>query len=207
MKTNRIISLLVVAVVVITLVYAFQGSQDETTYSQKIEKERAQKDRFMRTSSESPFANSPEEYEGLKYYPPDIHYRVIADLQPITEKKARILSTNDGQEQRYLEYAFADFKLDGVANRLLILEIADHGPSDGKLFLAFADSTSTRETYGAGRYLDLEKVPGSSTVTLDFNLAYNPYCAYSSTYSCPLPPRENILSIPIRAGEKMYHPE
>ena len=81
----------------------------------------------------------------------------------------------------------------------------DSGPSRGKLFFAFGDETSAVETYGAGRYLDLEKVPGSSTITLDFNKAYNPYCAYISNYSCPLPPAQNLLTIPIKAGEKTYH--
>ena len=85
------------------------------------------------------------------------------------------------------------------------MEVADPGPYRGTLFLAFADATSGDETYGAGRYLDVKKVPGATTVTLDFNKAYNPYCAYSDNFSCPFPPKENILSIPIKAGEKVYH--
>lgn len=204
MKSNQLILLLVVVVVIISIIYSFQGSQDETAYRKEIEEEREEKDRFMRTSPESPFAKSPEEYKGLNYYPPDIRYRIIADLQPIKEKKAVVLTTNDGKEQRYIEYAYATFNLDGVTNKLLILEIADMGPSRGKLFLAFGDETSAVETYGAGRYLDVTKTPGSSTITLDFNLAYNPYCAYDDGYTCPLPPRENILTIPIKAGEKTY---
>lgn len=204
MKSNQLILLLVVVVVIISIIYSFQGSQDETAYRKEIEEEREEKDRFMRTSPESPFAKSPEEYKGLNYYPPDIRYRIIADLQPIKEKKAVVLTTNDGKEQRYVEYAYATFNLDGVTNKLLILEIADMGPSRGKLFLAFGDETSAVETYGAGRYLDVSKTPGSSTITLDFNLAYNPYCAYDDSYTCPLPPRENILNIPIKAGEKIY---
>jgi uncharacterized protein (DUF1684 family) len=75
----------------------------------------------------------------------------------------------------------------------------------GKLFLAFGDATSARETYGGGRYLDITKTPGSTTITLDFNQAYNPYCAYDDTYSCPLPPAENLLTVAIKAGEKNYH--
>ncbi len=205
MKTNRIIALLVIGIVIITLIYSFRGSQDDTAYIKKIENEREEKDRFMRASPESPFANAPKEYTGLKYYPPDIHYRVIAKLHPIEDRKPVILSTNDGLEQRYIEYAYAEFKLDGVENKLLILEIADMGASRGNLFLAFGDATSAVETYGAGRYLDVVKTPGSNTVTLDFNLAYNPYCAYGNTYSCPLPPRENILAMPIKAGEMSYH--
>lgn len=206
MKRKNAILLIGSVVLVITVFYSFQGSQDDTAYRQEIEKEREEKDRFMRTSAESPFAKAPETYEGLEYYPPDSKYRVIASLEPITENKPVILTTNDGKQQRYVEYAYAEFKLDGVNNRLLILEIADMGPFRGKLFLAFGDETSAAETYGAGRYLDVVKTPGSQTMKLDFNLAYNPYCAYDDAYTCPLPPPENILSIPIKAGERVYHP-
>ena len=206
MKRKNIIVLVAIIVLIITVFYSFEGSQDDTAYRKEIEKEREEKDRFMRTSPESPFAKTPEAYEGLNYYPPHIKYRVIANLRPIAEKKPVILATNDGKEQRYIEYAYAEFKLDGVNNKLLILEIADMGPFRGKLFLAFGDATSAVDTYGAGRYLDVTKTPGSTTIKLDFNLAYNPYCAYDDSYTCPLPPRENILSIPIKAGEKIYHP-
>ena len=205
MKSKNIIILLVIVILMITVFYSFQGSQDETAYVEEIKKEREEKDRFMRNSPESPFAKSKDSYSGLNYFPPDITYRVIADLEPIQQKKTVILGTNDGKEQRYIEYAYAKFKLHGKDNRLLILEIADMGPFRGKLFLAFGDETSARETYGAGRYLDVTKTPGSSTIKLDFNLAYNPYCAYDESFTCPLPPRENILSIPIKAGEKNYH--
>lgn len=205
MKSKNLIITAVVAVLIVILFYSFQGSQDESAYVAQIEKEREEKDRFMRTSSASPFASAPDTYTGLKYYPPDPRYRVIANLRPIEQKKPVLLTTNDGKEQRYLEYAWAEFKLDGAEHKLLILEIADRGPFHGKLFLAFGDETSARETYGSGRYLDVAKTPGSTTIRLDFNLAYNPYCAYNDSFSCPLPPRENILSIPIEAGEKIYH--
>lgn len=205
MKSKHLIILVSVIIIIITLFYSFQGSQDDVAYKEEIEKEREVKDRFMRTSAESPFAKSKETYTALKYYPPDIRYRVLADLQPIQQKKIVVLSTNDGKEQRYIEYAYAAFKLEGVTNKLLILEILDMGPFKGKLFLAFGDETSAVETYGAGRYLDVIKTPGSSTIKLDFNLAYNPYCAYDNTYSCPFPPSQNLLKIAIKAGEKVYH--
>ena len=207
MKRKNVIVLIAVVVLIITVFYSFEGSQDDTAWRKEIEKEREEKDRFMRTSPESPFAKAPEDYKGLNYYPPNIKYRVIANLRPITEKKPVVLTTNDGKDQRYIEYAYAEFKLDGVNNKLLILEIIDMGPFRGKLFLAFGDDTSAGETYGSGRYLDVIKTPGSSTIKLDFNLAYNPYCAYEESYTCPLPPRENILTIPIKAGEKVYHDE
>ena len=78
------------------------------------------------------------------------------------------------------------------------------GPFRGTLFLAFADATSAKESYGAGRYLDIKKVPGSTSLILDFNKAYNPYCAYNENFSCPFPPSENLLHVAITAGEKVY---
>ena len=159
----------------------------------------------MRTSPESPFASNPENFKGLQYYPPDIRYKITSDLKPLKNKKTVVLSTNDGKEQRYIEYAYAEFDLDGYHHKLLILEIIDEGSSRGNLFLAFGDETSAVGTYGAGRYLDVSKVTGSNSITLDFNKAYNPYCAYIDTYSCPIPPAENLLKVPINAGEKIYH--
>jgi len=159
----------------------------------------------MRNSSESPFVEAQMDFSRLHYYPVDIRYKVIANLIPIQNKRTIILATNDGNEQRYIEYAFAEFDLDGYHNKLLILEVLEMGPSRGKLFLAFGDATSAVDTYGSGRYLDVAKTPGSSTITLDFNKAYNPYCAYVDKYSCPFPPPENLLQVSIKAGEKIYH--
>jgi uncharacterized protein len=204
MKPKSVLIIAIVTVIVIIMFYSFQGSQDNETYSQEIETERKDKDRFMRTSKESPFSEALQSYRGLNYYPPDPKYKIIADLVPIKEKKVVTLGTNKGEEEKYIEYGYAEFNLDGVKNKLLILEVLDSGPMRGKLFLAFGDETSALETYGAGRYLDVAKVPGSSTITLDFNKAYNPYCAYNDTYTCPLPPADNLLKVAIKAGEKSY---
>lgn len=185
--------------------YTISGSKDQTAYVNKIKKERDEKDQMMRTSSESPFAGNTATFKGLNYFPPDPQFKILASLTPIEDKKQVLLATNDGKEERYIEYAYAEFDFLGFHNKLLILEMIDMGPSRGKLFLAFGDATSAEETYGAGRYLDVEKATGSNTITLDFNNAYNPYCAYSEKFSCPLPPKENLLTIPIKAGEKSYH--
>lgn len=205
MKTKNILLLIFLTVALISIVYSFMGSQDQTAYINEIEKEREDKDRFMRTSAESPFVENTERFEGLHFYPADIRYKITASLTPVQNKKPVVLGTNDGKEQRYIEYAHAEFDLDGYHHSLLILEVADMGPFRGKLFLAFGDETSAVETYGTGRYLDVSKAPGSNTITLDFNKAYNPYCAYADKYSCPFPPSENLLKVPIKAGEKKYH--
>lgn len=185
--------------------FSLQNGESSENYLNTIIKERTEKDEFMKSGEGSPFQNDSIPYTGLKYFDADESYRLKARLEPIEEKKVRIISTSDGKEQKYLEYAFANFELQGTQHKLLILEVMEMGPQRGKLFLAFADETSGNETYGAGRYLDLKKVAAATSIVLDFNLAYNPYCAYNENYTCPFPPRENILKIAIRAGEKNYH--
>jgi uncharacterized protein (DUF1684 family) len=204
-KTKNILILLVTIIVVVTVFYSFQEDGDEAAYAETLQKEREDKDNFMKTSAESPFSKDKEGFTGLKYYAPNSKFRIVADLTPVQDKTVHVLTTNDGKEQRYIEYAYVEFDLDNSHNKLLVLEGIDIGPVRGQLFLAFGDNTSARDTYGGGRYLDVAKVPGSKTMLLDFNKAYNPYCAYAGDYSCPLPPRENLLEMTINAGEKKYH--
>lgn len=206
MKLKNIILVGVVIVAVVSIYYSFSGGETSETYIANIEKMRNEKDHDMRTASDSPFANdTAQTFKGLSYFPIDSRYRINAKLTSIETKKAVLLPTSDGKQKSYLEYAYAEFEMQGVKNKLLILEIMDMGPYRGTLFLAFADKTSARETYGAGRYLDIKNVPSSTSIALDFNEAYNPYCAYNDKFSCPFPPQENILSITIEAGEKTYH--
>ena len=205
MKSTYLLIVLFVVVAVAVLWYSLLGGQSPEEYAKEIEFERKEKDRFMKNGEDSPFKGSKEVFSGLKYFQPDLKYRINAELVPIPDKKLIVLPTSDGKEKKYLEHAYAQFEIDGVANKLLILEITEPGPYRGTLYLAFADKSSSLETYGAGRYLDLKKVPGASSLLLDFNKAYNPYCAYSDNFSCPFPPPENVLKIGIKAGEKSYH--
>lgn len=205
MKTSRILLIVVLAIALLSVFYAFMGGQNQSGYVIEIKKEREEKDRFMQNSPESPFVTAKESFDGLQYYPADTRYKITATLVPIQNRKSVMLTANDGSTQQYMEYAFAEFDLDGYHNRLLILEVIGPGPTRGKLFLAFGDATSAVETYGSGRYLDVAKVPGASTITLDFNKAYNPYCAYVDKYTCPFPPADNLLKVSIKAGELSYH--
>ena len=204
MKSSHLLIVIFSIAVIGFVFYSLSGGPSDEGYTKVILKERDDKDAFM-TGDESPFIDTTEVFTGLKYFAPDLKYRITANLEEVDSKKVVALTTSDDKEQKYLEYAYATFSMDGVDNKLLLLEIMDMGPQRGKLFLAFADATSANETYGAGRYLDVKKVPGATSITLDFNQAYNPYCAYSDTFSCPFPPKENILKIVIRAGEKNYH--
>ena len=204
-KSTYLFAIVIAAGVIGFVFYSLQGGPSPEDYTNEIDRERKEKDLFMKNEKDSPFAGSGERFEGLRYFSPDLKYRINAKLIPIEEKKVITLPTSDGQEKRYLEYARAEFDLEGMANQLVILEITDPGPYRGTLFLAFADETSAGETYGAGRYLDLKKTPGATTMVLDFNKAYNPYCAYSNNFSCPFPPKDNVLKVSINAGEKSYH--
>jgi len=204
MKPTHLLIIILIISIIGFVYYSMSGGQSDEGYAKTILQERKDKDAFMK-GDKSPFTDTTEVFTGLKYFDPNLKYRVAANLEEVENKKVVVLSTSDSKEQKYLEYAYATFTMDGMENKLLLLEIMDMGPQRGKLFLAFADATSATETYGAGRYLDVKKVPGARSITLDFNLAYNPYCAYSETFSCPFPPKENLLKIAIRAGEKTYH--
>lgn len=203
-RSNLFIGIGLIAVISL-IIFSLQGGKSAADYQAFIEKERKEKDEYMKSGEGSPFLKDTIPFEGLKYFPVNEKYNIKAKLKPVEEKKVVLLGTSDGKEQKYLEYAYAIFDLDGIENKLLILELMDAGPLRGKLFLAFADESSGIETYGAGRYLDVKKVPAATSIDLDFNLAYNPYCAYTESFSCPFPPKENILKVAILAGEKNYH--
>ncbi|UCF99343.1 MAG: DUF1684 domain-containing protein [Spirochaetaceae bacterium] len=199
-----IIPLIVVAVAAtVVMVKRFEGRNE---YIQSILERREQIDLFMEQSPDSPFpVDQRASFRRLSYFPPDQSYRVTARLVPVSGQEAVVVPTSDGTIRRYVRYAWAEFGVEGARQRLLLLKERDSRVSN-RLFLAFRDQTSGLETYGGGRYIDLYQQQEKS-ITIDFNLAYNPYCVYNYTYSCPLPPEENHLSIPIPAGEKMYPPE
>jgi uncharacterized protein (DUF1684 family) len=192
------------------IIYTFTSSKadkafDEPAWRAKIEQARSQKNRFFKTSENSPLDDSAKtSFRALNYYTPDPAYRIEASISRLNPKELLSLATSDGREKKFYRWGIASFSVHGVEQQLLLLEAAESSPeTEGKLFIPFSDNTSARETYGAGRYLDVEK-PGGNTLLIDFNEAYSPYCAYSDEYSCPFPPSENQLTVAIRAGEKVY---
>ena len=183
--------------------FLIQSCETEMPYAVRIEKMRLEKDFTMRNSPDSPFAGNVYDYKGLDYYPPDERYKIEARFIPYEGIEKVSLATSDNVAREYYRYGFAEFELEDKINRLSIFQPTDVNHNEEGLFLGFGDATSANETYGAGRYMDI-KHDGGEVIWLDFNLAYNPYCAYSDVYSCPIPPRENFLSIAIKAGEKDY---
>ena len=116
-------------------------------------------------------------------------------------KETLTLATSDSKERKYAKYGYAEFEVNNTSVRVLLLESEEERTDE--LILIFSDATSAEETYGAGRYLEITQ-PVNGKILIDFNYAYNPYCAYNAKYSCPFPPQENQLSVAIRAGEKNY---
>ncbi len=177
-----------------------QQARRDKLYIDSINAQRMQKDHFFRTGSYSPLANNAA-FTGLNYYPPDFDCRLELPLQPAESREELTIQTSTDDEQAYYRLGTIAFEIDGQPGQLAVYQ----SPHHDDLFIPFRDATSGTETYGAGRYLEPVNL-GDGTLLVDFNLAYNPFCAYSEHYSCPLPPLENWLKIPIRAGEKAWQP-
>ena len=165
---------------------------------------RVDKDSFFRNDIDSPIPPSERSnFKGLNYFPSDDRYRVTSKLERFDTPKPIMIATSTGNRQAYMRYGAFTFEIEGRSLKLIVYKSAEDHPYSRSLFIPFSDETSGRETYAAGRYLDLEE-QGGDDYELDFNMAYNPYCAYSEEYTCPLPPAENKLSVRILAGEKNY---
>jgi uncharacterized protein (DUF1684 family) len=173
---------------------------DSNTYRQQIDTARQQKDIFFRTSADSPLPNKAS-FGGLQYFSPDLSYRLTARLEPFADKTQKlVVRMSDGSEEVYEKFAHAVFSLNGTTGRLLIVKQGD------TYSIMFRDATSGKETYGGGRYLELEPADlADNRAILDFNKAFNPYCAYNPNFACPLPPAENTLTVAIKAGERYVH--
>lgn len=181
---------------------------DEAAYIAAVTDYRARQDEMFATSPDSPLGWVEQQgFEGLSYFPPDLAYRVVASVTPFAQPETVKLGSTQGDVRPQVRFAELRFTLAGQELRLTgyqEVNAADHAD----LFVPFRDVTSGNETYGAGRYLEVEierDTSGALTATLDFNLAYSPWCAYNTAYSCTLPPVENTLPIPITAGERTYN--
>ncbi len=190
-------------------VEAAMETQQVEKYRREVEDFRRRKDHMLATDPESPIPPAERVgFRGMNYFPVDPKYMLRVRLQPEASPVRVRMVTSKGSEQDFLRVGTFDFSLEGKQLRLYAYRSAsplghEHNVQGEPLFVPFRDVTSGKETYGAGRYLDLEPSPSNEYV-LDFNLAYNPYCAYSEDYVCPFPPRENTLPVAIRAGEKVY---
>lgn len=199
MKT-KLIGAAAVIVIITSLVFLYL-MKEQTSYISELQGERTEKEIWMSSSLESPFNVKQVVFNGLDYFDPDLNFKIEAQFEKTQAEAQVTLITNDGKERVYDIYGLASFTIDGQPCSLQVLSSNEELGST--LFVPFMDATSGNETYGAGRYLEA-MVPTSSTIELDFNQAYNPYCAYMEGYTCPFPPKANVLPVEIKAGEKVY---
>lgn len=151
--------------------------------------------------SGSPLEESAKRgFAGLDYFAPDTSFRIKARFIQYGMVRSATIETNTDRRPVYEEIGEFIFIISGVKDTLRAYRI----PGDTNLFVPFNDPTNGHTTYPTGRYLDLP-IPDNEQAVLDFNLAYNPYCAYNSRYSCPIPPPANKIQVPVQAGERKFH--
>ncbi len=146
-------------------------------------------------------------FKSLDFYPINAKYFVTAKLEKAQNEKVFEMKTTGTRTPKYIKYGTLYFTIDGVALKLNVyrnIELSKTKEYKDHLFLPFSDLTSGKGSYIGGRYIDL-KVPKGNTIAVDFNMAYNPYCAYNHKYSCPIVPLENDLNVEIKAGVKAFH--
>ena len=167
---------------------------------------RASKDAFFRDDPRSPLTDEQRgRFAGLSYFPEtsELEIEGVLETEDVDLDEPIVMQTSTGGEQTYRRAGVVRFEVDGEPARVTLYA----SPDMHELFLPFRDATSGKDTYGAGRYLEVERPGVDGHVVIDFNLAYNPYCAYNPHWSCPIPPGENWLAVPIRAGEMLFRNE
>jgi len=174
------------------------------SYSNQIEKDRAKK---IEHFTKGPDAVLNEEdmahYKGMEFFEIDTNYRIVAIFTKSTGKKFK-MPTSTERTPIYRRYGFIEFTLNDTLCKLEVYQnmgLKKNKEYKDYLFIPFRDKTSGNTSYGGGRYLDV-RIPQGERLPIDFNTCYNPYCAYSDRYSCPIPPEQNRIPVAISAGEK-----
>jgi len=183
--------------------------EDADPAAARLQAFRERKDRLFASHPQSPIpVASRASFPGLAYWPHDPALRLVAHLEPDPAAAPLDLPVSSGDPFAFSRVGWVSFPVDGVAQRMGVYWLAGYG---GGVFIPFRDATSGTETYGGGRYL-WDSVKGADlgstgdALVLDFNYSYHPSCAYDPRWSCPLAPRDNWLTVPIRAGERLPLP-
>ena len=180
------------------------SAQDSLHVIKDILNHREEADTFFRHDPDSPFNRDTSiRYEGIKWYPPDVHFCIESRLYRYDRPERVIILGTKGEERPMAKYGYFVIPLEGRDYRLNVYKSAESGQN---LSVWFTDGTTAKETYPVGRYLDVgeEEADPEHLYVINFNNAYNPYCAYSALYSCAVPRREDHVDAPIRAGEMNY---
>jgi uncharacterized protein (DUF1684 family) len=191
----------------VLLAFCFSGfAQSQPDAKRVIKEHRRKQDQLFRSSKESPLLEKErDKFRGLKYYRPDLKYRVKATFVKNETPVFLKMKTTTSRLPEYVKYGEVRFLLNGESYYLEVYqspEIIQRPGYEDYLFIPFTDLRNGETTYVGGRYIDF-RMTHSEDVVLDFNKAYNPYCNYNPKYSCPIPPEVNHLPVRIEAGEKL----
>jgi uncharacterized protein len=191
----------------IMLLFSITGfSQQKSEQSSKEYQEELNTE--FADSLKSPLTNKDRlHFEGLNFFPIDEKYIVKAKFVKLKKQKPFEMATTTDRKPKYIKYGEFHFTIDSKELVLTVyqnIELSKRKGFKDYLFLPFLDLTNGNETYGGGRFLDM-RIPEKDAVIIDFNKAYNPYCAYNPEYSCPIVPLENELAVEIKAGVKKFH--
>jgi hypothetical protein len=172
-------------------------------YETQIQHQRNEKDYFFKMHPQSPLTNEQKhDFKKLDYFPVNKELRFEVSINKLETQKIVEMQTSTGQIQHYTDYGTVSFI---VGEEKVSLHIYMNEKNPDYYFIPFWDKTVlTKETYGAGRYIELHQIENNKFI-LDFNAAYNPYCAYNEKWTCPLVPPANRLQVRIEAGEKNFH--
>lgn len=176
------------------------------SYAEQIAKHRETYKQDFIKDERSPLKKN--DLQNLHFYEADSAYKILADVEILKNEKVFKMPTFNGSSSDYYKYAHVNFVLNGKKIQMTLyrsVSLSTNPVYKDHLFLPFTDETNNKETYGGGRYIDLDaKEIVDNHIEIDFNKAYNPYCAYSDGYRCPVPPEENDLQLAVKAGEKLY---
>jgi uncharacterized protein (DUF1684 family) len=149
-------------------------------------------------------AAAKKEFKGIHFFPVSTQYVVTAKFTRTANEKVFEMPTSGKETKQYVKYGEVTFTIKDKEYKLGVyqsISLSSQRQYRDYLFIPFRDATSGKETYGGGRYIDLT-IPQTNTVVINFNKAYQPYCAYTEGYNCPIPPRENYVPVKIEAGVK-----
>jgi len=179
---------------------------DEKIYIARIEKERENKNEWMKNDESSPFNRKGKiEFHNLNYFDVDPDFIFKSKLYPYSPKDTVTVLGTKGDKRKMVRYGYFLISYDGKEYKINFYEGSTKG-GDKYYTISFTDKTTNNETYGVGRYIEMDLNGDPEHIyNVDFNLAFSPYCSYSPNYTCAIPLKEDYIPIAIRAGEKKYH--
>jgi len=209
MNTIKITSWLLIFPFIFAMLFISCGKSytpSQKAYIAQIEKDREEKNLVMKNDSDSPFNKKGKiEFHPLKYFDVDPEYVFKSKLYEYDPKDTIVVYGTKGELRHAVKFGCVLFNFEGTVVKVNVYQGTTNG---GTIYYSiwFTDKTTNNESYGVGRYIDFEKVDNPEYIyTIDFNSAYNPYCAYSPNYSCAVPTKEDFIPFEIRAGEKKFH--